>query len=190
MSKKIKVAQGAGGEVMDSFIRDEIIKNFIQPHFSSEVSLSMLDDAAVIDNIVFSTDSHTVQPLIFPGGDLGSLSVCGTINDVAVMERTHEIGIMKAIGARNTDVMTIFIVEGLLISLIGGIAGIILGFIGARGFTFFSAGFLGGGMLNPVITLFSILLAVSVSMFVGILSSLYPAWKAAKMSPIEAVRYE
>jgi putative ABC transport system permease protein len=45
-------------------------------------------------------------------------------------------------------------------------------------------------MLNPVITLFSIILAVSVSMFVGILSSLYPAWKAAKMSPIEAVRYE
>jgi hydrogenase expression/formation protein HypE len=85
MSKKIKVAQGAGGEVMDSFIRDEIIKNFIQPHFSSEVSLSMLDDAAVIDNIVFSTDSHTVQPLIFPGGNLGSLSVCGTVNDVAVM---------------------------------------------------------------------------------------------------------
>jgi putative ABC transport system permease protein len=108
----------------------------------------------------------------------------------SVMERTHEIGIMKAIGARNTDVMTIFIVEGLLISLIGGIAGIVLGFIGARGFTLFSAGFLGGGMLNPVITLFSIILAVSVSMFVGILSSLYPAWKAAKMSPIEAVRYE
>lgn len=85
MSKVIKVSQGAGGEVMDCFIRDEIIKNFIHPHKSSEVSLSMLDDSAVIDNIVFSTDSHTVQPIIFPGGDLGSLSVCGTINDVAVM---------------------------------------------------------------------------------------------------------
>ena len=45
----------------------------------------MLDDAAVVDDIVFSTDSHTVQPIIFPGGDLGSLAVSGTINDVAVM---------------------------------------------------------------------------------------------------------
>ncbi|MFO7676895.1 MAG: hydrogenase expression/formation protein HypE [Thermoplasmatota archaeon] len=86
MPKKITIAQGAGGELMDSFIRDEIIKNFTPSHdFPTEVPLSMLDDAAVIDNIVFSTDSHTVQPLIFPGGDLGSLSVCGTINDIAVM---------------------------------------------------------------------------------------------------------
>jgi hydrogenase expression/formation protein HypE len=45
----------------------------------------MLDDSAVIDDIVFSTDSHTVQPIIFPGGDLGSLAVAGTINDVSVM---------------------------------------------------------------------------------------------------------
>jgi hydrogenase expression/formation protein HypE len=45
----------------------------------------MLDDSAVIDDIVFSTDSHTVQPIIFPGGDLGSLAIAGTINDVAVM---------------------------------------------------------------------------------------------------------
>jgi hydrogenase expression/formation protein HypE len=45
----------------------------------------MLDDAAVVDDIVFSTDSHTVQPIIFPGGDIGSLAISGTINDVAVM---------------------------------------------------------------------------------------------------------
>ena len=45
----------------------------------------MLDDAAVIDDIVFTTDSHTIQPIIFPGGDLGSLSISGTINDVSVM---------------------------------------------------------------------------------------------------------
>lgn len=108
----------------------------------------------------------------------------------SVMERTHEIGIMKAIGARNEDVMTIFILEGLLISLIGGIVGIILGVVGAQGFSVLSAGFMGGESLQPIITLLAVLLAVGVATFVGIVSSLYPAWKAAKMSPIEAVRYE
>jgi len=86
MVEKIKVAQGAGGELMDTLIKDKILKYFVKKELkSAEVSLSMLDDAAVIDDVVFSTDSHTVQPLIFPGGDIGSLAVCGTINDVSVM---------------------------------------------------------------------------------------------------------
>jgi len=84
MSEKIQLAQGAGGELMDNLIKKNILKHFLTKQ-TAEVPLSMLDDAAVVDDIVFSTDSHTVQPLIFPGGDLGSLAVCGTINDVAVM---------------------------------------------------------------------------------------------------------
>ena len=85
MSDKIKLAQGAGGEQMDKFIKQNILKYFGKITQKAEVTLSMLDDSAVIDDIVFSTDSHTVQPLIFPGGDLGSLAVSGTINDVSVM---------------------------------------------------------------------------------------------------------
>ena len=85
MLEKIRLAQGAGGELMDNFIKDKILKYFAGKSSSAEINLSMLDDAAVIDDIVFSTDSHTVQPLIFPGGDVGSLAVCGTINDVSVM---------------------------------------------------------------------------------------------------------
>ncbi len=85
MKEKIKLAQGAGGELMDNFIKEKIIKYFTKQSTQTEVSLSMLDDAAVVDDIVFSTDSHTVQPIIFPGGDIGSLAISGTINDVAVM---------------------------------------------------------------------------------------------------------
>jgi hydrogenase expression/formation protein HypE len=68
---------------MDGLIKKHILTHLF-PH-PSEVALSDLDDSAVIDDIVFSTDSHTIQPLFFPGGDIGSLSVAGTINDVAVM---------------------------------------------------------------------------------------------------------
>lgn len=70
---------------MDNLIKEKILKHFNYESKKIEVPLSMLDDAAVVDDIVFSTDSHTVQPIIFPGGDLGSLAVSGTINDVAVM---------------------------------------------------------------------------------------------------------
>jgi len=85
MTDKIKLAQGAGGEMMDKFIKKQILKHFNISSKSVEIPLSMLDDSAVVDDIVFSTDSHTVSPVIFPGGDLGSLSVAGTVNDVSVM---------------------------------------------------------------------------------------------------------
>jgi hydrogenase expression/formation protein HypE len=84
MVKKITLAQGAGGELMDQLIKQTILKSF-KKQGTAEVSLAALDDAAVIDDIVFSTDSHTINPLIFPGGDIGSLSVCGTINDVTMV---------------------------------------------------------------------------------------------------------
>jgi putative ABC transport system permease protein len=109
------------------------------------------------------------------------------------MERTREIGIMKAIGATNKDIMSIFIIEGMLVSSIGGIIGIILGVFGSQGLTMILNNFMmmgGSSNLSPVITLMSVVMAVTVSLIVGILSSLYPAWKAARMSPIEAVRYE
>jgi putative ABC transport system permease protein len=100
---------------------------------------------------------------------------------------------MKAIGATNKDIMSIFIIEGLLLSIVGGVSGIIIGIFGSQGIAavLSNMGPGGGGPpLEPVITFMAIALGVSVSMIVGIISSLYPAWKAARMSPIEAVRYE
>jgi putative ABC transport system permease protein len=108
----------------------------------------------------------------------------------SVMERTHEIGVMKAIGANNIDVLSIFLFEGMFISLIGGIGGVIIGVIGANAFGYLSSQSMGGALLQPVFTIFSIIISLSVAVIVGMISSFYPAWKASKMSPIEAVRYE
>jgi hydrogenase expression/formation protein HypE len=79
----IQLSHGAGGEDMTRLIKQYILKYF--PSFPSEVSLHDLDDAGVIEGIVFTTDSHTVKPLFFPGGDIGSLAIAGTINDISVM---------------------------------------------------------------------------------------------------------
>ncbi len=90
MSKhdKITMAHGAGGRVMQELISKRILDKFSASELKDlniEVSLADLDDSAVVNDIVFTTDSHTVDPLFFPGGDIGSLAVAGTINDIAVM---------------------------------------------------------------------------------------------------------
>ncbi len=81
--KKVIMNHGAGGEVMQEFLSQHVISHLKGDR--SDVPLEALDDSAVVDGVVFTTDGHTVKPLIFPGGDIGSLSVAGTVNDVSVM---------------------------------------------------------------------------------------------------------
>ena len=81
--KRVTMGHGAGGEMMQELIGKHIIP--FLPKVPTEVPLHSFDDSAVVDGIVFTTDGHTVKPLFFPGGDIGSLSVCGTINDISVM---------------------------------------------------------------------------------------------------------
>lgn len=80
---KVVMSDGAGGEAMQEFLSKHIVCHF--PKAESEISLDSMDDSAVVDGIVFTIDGHTVKPLIFPGGDLGRISVSGTVNDIAVM---------------------------------------------------------------------------------------------------------
>ena len=173
-------------------IADDIERTIGENHgdldFASATTMSSILDS--IQNII-----SIIQVVLLAIASIALVvASIGIMNTMltSVMERTHEIGIMKAIGARNRDVMSIFIVEGVLISLIGGITGVVLGIVGAKGFgAATKTGFMGGGIaVVPVVTLASIGLAISVAVFVGVISSLYPARKAAKMSPIEAVRYE
>lgn len=81
--KRIQLKHGAGGKAMNNLIKEFILKNF--KNEMAEVPLHFLDDSAVINGVVFTTDSHTVQPVFFPGGDIGKLAVAGTINDVSAM---------------------------------------------------------------------------------------------------------
>jgi len=76
---KILLAHGGGGQKTTDLIRSKIHKHFNDP------ILQRMDDAAVIDKLVFTTDSFVVSPIFFPGGDIGELAVSGTVNDLAVM---------------------------------------------------------------------------------------------------------
>ena len=83
---KVILNHGAGGELMQQFLSDHITKHF--PKMDAEVPLDSMDDSAVVDDIVFTIDGHTVKPLFFPGGDIGKISVAGTVNDISVMGAT------------------------------------------------------------------------------------------------------
>lgn len=74
---------GAGGDIMQEFISKHITGHF--PKMKTEIPLDALDDSAVVDDIVFTIDGHTVNPLFFPGGDIGRIAVSGTVNDISVM---------------------------------------------------------------------------------------------------------
>ncbi len=100
-----------------------------------------------------------------------------------VTERTREIGIRRAIGASETDIMLQFLNETVLISVTGGIIGIILGGLMAQAITLYAN-------WDTVISLFSIVIAFGISVLVGIVFGLYPARKAARMDPIQALRTE
>jgi len=86
---KIGMSHGAGGEMMQGLISDIILNNINNKQVNGGIGLEELDDGATIPfdgfEIVISTDSHTVDPIFFPGGDIGRLSIAGTVNDVAVM---------------------------------------------------------------------------------------------------------
>ncbi|HUI10002.1 MAG TPA: ABC transporter permease [Bacteroidota bacterium] len=102
---------------------------------------------------------------------------------VSVTERTREIGIRMSVGARSRDILTQFLIEALVLSLMGGMTGIILGVSGSSAISSLAK-------WPTIITFFSILLSFGFSIAIGIFFGFYPARKAALLNPIDALRYE
>lgn len=106
---------------------------------------------------------------------------------VSVTERTREIGIRKSLGARTSSITLQFLAESAIISVLGGIIGIVLGYLGSLGICSLMSGSM-GSEIAPGLTFGTIVTAAGFSCAVGIFFGIYPARKAAKLSPIEALR--
>ncbi len=119
---------------------------------------------------------------------VGSIGIANTMF-TSVLEKTKEIGIMKAIGARNHDILLIFLFNAAFIGLVGGIIGIILGTL-LSGFMPSLMGNLPLARGSTIVSLNSIIMALSVSVTVGILAGIIPAYQASKLKPVDALRYE
>ena len=101
----------------------------------------------------------------------------------SILERTREIGLRRAVGARQGDIIRQFVIEAVLISFVGGTFGIVFGFLMSRGIAWLAG-------WSTIVTPTSILLAFFVSISVGLIFGIYPAMKAARLDPVEAIRYE
>ena len=148
--------------------------------FSVTDSLSMAESASeMMDTMTLFLGAIAAVSLV-----VGSVGIANTMF-TSVMEKTKEIGTMKAIGAKNSDILMIFLMNSALVGLVGGVLGILLSVILAVLVTY-------TGIISSTVTVsFDLmLLGVSIAIFVGVLSGVIPAYNASKMRPVDALRYE
>ncbi|HVR09749.1 MAG TPA: FtsX-like permease family protein, partial [Thermoanaerobaculia bacterium] len=126
---------------------------------------------------VFTTLLGAVAAISLLVGGIGVMNIML----VSVTERTREIGIRKAIGARRSDILTQFLTEAVLVSLLGGLTGVLVGILGSQ---FKIAG------VQPAIATYSVFLAFGAALASGLCFGTYPAARAATLRPIEALRFE
>ncbi len=176
------------------------VSKAITDAFGKEVSV--MSSTAVLN--ILSSVFSVIQ--LFLGGIAAiSLLVAGigimNIMIVSLMERTREIGILKALGMKSRTVLFVFLCESVIIGLLGAVIGIISGwglanvvaiFLGrGNGFMGGNQGGVAGGMtITPVLTPMVLLGALAFGVGVSVIFALYPAWRASKLKPVEALRYE
>jgi putative ABC transport system permease protein len=160
-----------------NIIRDEDADYTIRNQATAIGLLTTITDALSL----FLTSMAAVSLIV---GGIGILNIML----VTVAERTREIGLRKAVGATNKKILTQFLFESGILTLIGGIIGIIIGAV----ISYLMALLMRymGYDWEYVISLWSVLLAVGVSILTGVVFGLYPSYKASKLDPIEALRYE
>jgi putative ABC transport system permease protein len=153
------------------------------------------EDFSVLSQASLLTTATSITGILttFLGGIAGiSLLVGGigimNIMLVSVIERTREIGLRKALGARNRDIMNQFLAESSFLSLLGGLIGILLGWLISLIIGQIASA--SGTSLNPAVSLNAVLLATLFSIAVGLFFGIYPARRAAHLEPVEALRYE
>jgi putative ABC transport system permease protein len=151
--------------------------------FSVQSQQDFLDLASTITGVltIFLGGVAAISLLV---GGIGIMNIMM----VSVVERTREIGLRKALGARRIDILSQFLIESSLLSLLGGFIGILLGWSLSVIVELIAAG--SGTPIVPVISLNAVLLAVLFSAAIGIFFGLYPANRASTLEPVEALRYE
>ena len=149
-----------------------------EPDFTVRTQLELAQTATATSRIMSVLLAAIASVSLIVGG-IGIMNIML----VSVTERTREIGIRMAVGARGTDILVQFLIEAVTLSALGGLIGIALGFAASK----IIASTMGWPTLTPI---WWVVVASASSAIVGVVSGFYPAWKASNLDPIEALRYE
>ena len=163
------------------------VSNAIQNAYPNQLTATTAEDQANKTNqaLGFITEASTaISLLAIVIGGIGIINVM----IMSVYERTREIGVLKAVGWTSRRILTMILGESIIITLTAAIVGIIMGVIGIELLLLVAGA--GGLTFSPVLTVNTLLTAVGVALIVGILGGLYPAYRASRLSPTEALRYE
>ena len=175
----VLAAQDEISQIIAQRHRTEVGKN----DFTIFSQQDMVDTASSITGILTTFIGGIAAISLLVGG-IGIMNIML----VSVTERTREIGLRKALGARKRDILTQFLTESSLLSLVGGLIGIALGW--AIGFVVGIVSTRSGTPFEPAVSLNAILLATIFSTVIGLFFGIYPANRAANLVPVEALRYE
>jgi putative ABC transport system permease protein len=152
--------------------------------FSVSYSLSMADTATeIMDSITMFLGAIAGVSLL-----VGSVGIANTMF-TSVMERTKDIGTMKAIGAKNRDIMMIFLINSALVGFVGGVLGILLSFVLTALMPMLGISMMRSSM-GMAVAPDLIGMGIGIAVFVGIISGVVPAYNASRMKPVDALRYE
>lgn len=177
--------------VTDEDKTDQVIEDITELlRTRHRLALGVDDDFSITSmQEIAETMEETSQTLTILLGAIAAIALLvggiGVMNImlVSVLERTREIGIRKALGARERDIWIQFLVEAASLTLAGGIIGVIFGWVAS----FFVQQ---SGLVNTLVSVDIVILAVSVSIGIGLFFGFYPAWNASRLNPIEALRSE
>jgi putative ABC transport system permease protein len=162
-----------------------ILRSLHGLELGAEDDFLIQNQADILDTVQQTTGTFTtllgsIAAISLLVGGIGSMNIML----VSVTERTREIGLRKAVGAKRGDILFQFLVEAMVISVLGGIIGVLIGIGGAQLITPLL------GQTRALLTPESVGLALAVSVGIGIFFGFYPAWRGAALSPIDALRYE